>query len=151
MISLLDGQVGAFLWAIVIGAAAALFYDLYTAVWTGLRVPRWGVGVGDILFWAVLTVLVFALLIVGNAGDVRWYILLGMALGYAGYRRLLGARGYRFWRRLLRGGGRACRLAGRPFGMLYGGLAWPGRRIVRRLFRRRRAAPPPEDDSAGDV
>lgn len=150
MISLLDGQVGAFLWAIVIGVAAAFLYDLYTAIGSALRFPRWGTGVGDILFWAVLTVFVFALLVLGNAGDVRWYILLGMALGYAGYRRLLGAKGYRFWRRLLLGGGRACRLAGRPFGKLYGGLSWPCRRGIGGLLRRHRAASPPEDNG-GDV
>lgn len=148
MISLLDGQAGAFLWAIVIGAAAAFLYDLYTAVGSALRFPRWGMGVGDILFWAVLTVFVFALLVLGNAGDVRWYILLGMGLGYAAYRRWLGTKGYLFWRRLLREGGRACRLAGRPFAVLYSGLRRPGRRLFGRLFRRRRAACPPDDGGA---
>jgi len=147
MIPLLEGQVGAFLWAAVTGFAAAFLYDLHAAAGSTLRLPRWGAGAADILFWAVLTVFVFALLVLGNAGDVRWYILLGIALGYAGYRRLLGDKGYRFWRRLLFGGGRACRMVWRPFGRLCGGLSRPWRRVIGGLLRRR-AAPPGDGGDA---
>lgn len=148
MMSFLGGQVGAFLWSVAIGGIAALIYDLYRAIGAGMRLSRWRIGVGDVVFWAVLTALVFMLLVVGNAGDVRWYILFGLALGYGFYRRVFEQKGYRFWRGFLAGGGRVSRFAFRPFLVFGRVLAWPIKRMAGLFCRRSTSSPPPPPDDS---
>lgn len=55
---------------------------------------------GDILLWVFLALLVFFLLLLNNWGEVRAYVLMGMALGLAVYRRQLSPFAVRFWRQV---------------------------------------------------
>ncbi len=79
----LADQLNAFLLTMIIGLVSGLTYDLYRVLRELLRLRKTGTFVGDLLFWMFLLVLVFALLLVGNNGEVRFYVLLGLALGAA--------------------------------------------------------------------
>ncbi|RKO67871.1 spore cortex biosynthesis protein YabQ [Desulfofundulus salinus] len=74
-------QLNAFLLTLLIGLMSGFAYDLYRVLREMLRLRKTGTFVGDLLFWMFLLVLVFALLLVGNNGEVRFYVLLGLALG----------------------------------------------------------------------
>lgn len=141
-------QFTAFLITIGIGVAAACVYDLYRVVRLTLRLRRLGSGVGDLLFWLVLTAVVYGLLLLGIAGDVRWSVLAGLVIGALIYRRYLSDRGYRLWTSLGRVLRPVRRVAGYPFICLWVIASGPFRAPVRlfraigqRLFRRNR--PPP--------
>lgn len=78
-------QLYAFGMTVVAGIAAGLVFDLYRLVRRHLR-PNPAVSwLMDLLFWLVLTPVVFALLLVGNWGELRFYVFLGLASGLVLY------------------------------------------------------------------
>lgn len=80
MVPLLD-QFYYFALTIMIGMIAGFCYDLYKVTRGTLRLRRIGTALGDVLFWLVLTGVVFVLLLLGNWGEVRLYVFLGLVLG----------------------------------------------------------------------
>jgi spore cortex biosynthesis protein YabQ len=91
---LIQEQVTVFALTIGIGLLAGLIYDLYRVLRLSLRLKRTGVFLGDLLFCFFLTAFVFGLLILINYGEVRFYVILGMALGALTYFNLLNKTGY---------------------------------------------------------
>ncbi|GAB6159251.1 hypothetical protein JCM39194_24510 [Desulfotomaculum varum] len=87
MVPLME-QFYCFALTIVIGVVAGFCYDLYRVTRGTLKLRRFGTALGDLLFWLVLTGVVFVLLLLGNWGEVRLYVLLGLALGSAIYLNL---------------------------------------------------------------
>lgn len=87
-------QVTAFALTISLGLLAGFIYDFYRALRRSLRLKRAGSFLGDLLFWLTLTVFVFGMLILINAGEVRFYVILGMALGALVYFSLFSRLGY---------------------------------------------------------
>ncbi|SHH00747.1 spore cortex biosynthesis protein YabQ [Desulforamulus hydrothermalis] len=77
---------------IAIGMVAGFCYDLYRVTRGTLKLRRFGTALGDLLFWLVLTGVVFVLLLLGNWGEVRLYVLLGLALGASVYLNLFSRR-----------------------------------------------------------
>lgn len=77
---------------IVIGMVAGFCYDLYKVTRGTLKLRRIGTALGDVLFWLVLTGVVFALLLLGNWGEVRVYVMLGLALGAVIYLNIFSRR-----------------------------------------------------------
>jgi len=92
-------QFFALLLSMLLGYGAGFGWDFYRAVRAGLRLRRWGTGIGDLVFWVLLTGAVFGFLLLVTWGEIRWYIFLGLGLGALVYRRTLGSRGYAFWER----------------------------------------------------
>jgi len=105
---------------------------------------------GDILLWVFLALLVFFLLLLNNWGEVRAYLLAGMALGFAVYRRYCSRPVVGFWRRLFYLVGKLGKLAINllllpfrlvqkvlfvPLGLLSMGLDWCWR-LLRGILRR---------------
>ena len=85
-------QLFAFIVTMGIGFLAGIIFDVYR-VFRGLWRPRkLGTFFGDILFWLVMTVLVFALLLFGNWGEMRIYVFLGVAFGAYLYVHYLSKR-----------------------------------------------------------
>jgi spore cortex biosynthesis protein YabQ len=85
-------QIFAFLVTIGIGFLAGILFDIYRVI-RGLWNPRrLGTYIGDILFWIVMTIVVFTLLLVGNWGEIRIYVFIGIAAGAYLYVRLLSER-----------------------------------------------------------
>lgn len=91
MVPLMD-QFYYFALTIVIGIIAGFCYDIYKVTRGTLRLRRIGTALGDVLFWLVLTAVVFILLLLGNWGEVRLYVLLGLALGAVLYLNLFSRR-----------------------------------------------------------
>ncbi|SHF39020.1 spore cortex biosynthesis protein YabQ [Desulforamulus putei] len=91
MVPLMD-QFYYFALTIIIGMVAGFCYDLYRVTRGTLRLRRIGTALGDLLFWFVLTGVVFVLLLLGNWGEVRLYVLLGLALGAVIYLSVFSRR-----------------------------------------------------------
>jgi len=97
MLSIFD-QLFAFIVTIGIGFLAGILFDVYR-VFRGLWQPKkLGTFFGDILFWLIMTVLVFVLLLFGNWGEMRIYVFLGIALGAYLYVHYLSKRCQKLFR-----------------------------------------------------
>ncbi|MGE5506977.1 MAG: spore cortex biosynthesis protein YabQ [Chitinophagales bacterium] len=64
-----------------LGALLGLLFDVYRVLRGRLRPGRKATLLGDLLFWAVATVLTFGALLAGNWGEIRLYVWLGCLLG----------------------------------------------------------------------
>lgn len=101
----LSKQVMGFGLAMALGILMGVIFDFYRA---GLRLwrPSRGItGAGDALFWLGITAIVFYGLFLGNQGEVRAYIILGLFLGFVVHVRyfsppllFINVRLFRFFR-----------------------------------------------------
>ncbi|OAT80681.1 spore cortex biosynthesis protein YabQ [Desulfotomaculum copahuensis] len=135
---MLDDQLFAFVLTLGAGMLAGFLYDCYRVVRELLRPGKTVVLLGDLLYWLLLTGVVFAVLLAGNQGEVRFYLLLGLGLGALVYLKLFSPAARRLIRALLHA---VCRLAmlvltvsgflwqviAFPFKMLYLAFALPCR------------------------
>lgn len=85
----LEEQFLVFLATVGIGVLAAFCFDLYRVAG---RLFRFNVAVGDAIYWLLVTGLVFFLLLKTNEGEVRVYVLLGLAAGGWLYFRFASSR-----------------------------------------------------------
>lgn len=131
----LGAQFLAFLTAVGIGIGAGFIFDCYRAVHLGRRLGRVATGVGDLLIWLVLAVVVFALLLLTNWGEVRWYIVLGLGVGALLYHRTASRRGVAFWNAGFRLAGRGGRLLAAPAVFAWRLTTRPCRIVVRAAGR----------------
>lgn len=86
---MLGAQLFAFGIILLSGFLLGLCFDLYRvlrALWQ--PGPLW-TRIGDLLFWFNALCLLSSLLLVGNWGELRLYVLVGWALGFLLYQRLL--------------------------------------------------------------
>lgn len=137
----LEQQMCAFLICVGAGCLAGFLFDVYRTVVSYFRVKRTALAVGDIIFWLVLAALVFTLILLGNEGEVRGFMLLGLVLGAAVYYKVFGerstraiARGIAVICRVLLWGGRLLAwlwfLVTAPFRLLFFALVWPWKTIA---------------------
>lgn len=149
MVPLLD-QFYYFALTILIGLVSGFCYDLYKVTRGTLRLRRIGTALGDVLFWLVLTVVVFFLLLAGNWGEVRLYVLLGLAIGALIYLKLLSRHATillqlvfgifnRIWNLLIRALKVTWKLTCLPFRLVYLVVAIPLGFIVHPLRKLKRA------------
>lgn len=90
---------------VLAGVALGLCVDTYRVL-RGLWRPGWlGTALGDLLFGLVCGLLLAAALLLGNSGELRLYVFVGILAGYLFYQALGGAS----YRRSL---GRSLRLLG---------------------------------------
>lgn len=81
-------QIGNFLMTIFCGLLMGVLFDGYRVV-RGILTPRTiFTDIGDLMFWGVSTLVVFATLLVTNWGEVRLYVFLGLAIGIFVYLKL---------------------------------------------------------------
>jgi spore cortex biosynthesis protein YabQ len=78
-------QTIAFLWAIVIGAALALLYDMFRILRIAIPFGPGLIALQDILFFTVCAVVTFLFLLSQAEGKVRAFLLLGEFLGAVVY------------------------------------------------------------------
>ncbi|GBF32153.1 spore cortex biosynthesis protein [Desulfocucumis palustris] len=88
-------QIYLFIMLLTAGMLAGFCYDLYKMTRSKLRLKKTGTFLGDIFFWLFLTCVSFYLLLRLNAGEVRIYVFLGLALGTLLYMQLMGKTTYR--------------------------------------------------------
>lgn len=79
-----------FLVTVLAGAVIGLVFDVYRTLRGFVKPGELGTTLGDLIFWAVATVLAFALLIATNGGEVRAFVFIGMGIGFGLYRATLG-------------------------------------------------------------
>lgn len=69
-----------------LGAVLGVFYDLLRAIRTHFRLKRWGTGLLDVLFSIVGTACFLLLMLRGTDGRLRFYLPLGLIIGFFLYR-----------------------------------------------------------------
>ncbi|MDI3280519.1 MAG: spore cortex biosynthesis protein YabQ [Bacillota bacterium] len=74
------------------GMVVGFFFDLYRLVRSRLAPGPVFTQVGDLLYWAVATGAVFLLLLAGNQGEFRLYVVAGLGVGLLLYFRTLSGR-----------------------------------------------------------
>lgn len=122
-------QLYAFGMTVAAGITAGLVFDLYRLARRHLR-PNPGMSwLMDLLFWLVLTPVVFALLLLSNWGELRFYVLLGLASGLVLYFGLFSHPVLNILTGLFRCLGQALLAVGQ---MILGVLSWPVRLVARR-------------------
>ena len=85
----LESQFYAFIVTVLIGIIMGICYDFYR-VTKGIIHPRkFFVYLGDLLFWVVSTLIVFFMLLIGNWGEFRFYVLVGALVGALLYYKIL--------------------------------------------------------------
>lgn len=87
----LVGQVYAFTATVVIGAVAGFCFDYYRVLREIYRPKKVGTYLGDSIFWLITTILVFGMLLMGNWGEMRLYVLIGLSWGVLVYFYFLSA------------------------------------------------------------
>lgn len=87
----LAGQTYAFLMTILAGAIVGLLFDVYRVFRSTFRPKQFATALTDLLYWIVVTPTVFALLLAGNWGELRFYVLIGLAVGLLLYFQALSS------------------------------------------------------------
>lgn len=128
MVPLLD-QFYYFAFTVLIGVVAGFCYDLYKVTRGTLRLRKLGTALGDILFWIMLTGVVFTLLLVGNGGEVRLYVLIGLTLGAVIYLNILSRSATSLLQLTFRTIHRLWRLFLRLLYIIWRIICWPFRAI----------------------
>jgi len=104
-------QVNTFL---LIGATAMLLgvlFDVYRVLRGFFRPPWLITSVTDLVYWLVAAGVAFLALILGNWGELRFYVFIAMFLGVAAYYRLASRHVIKLLITLLRLAARAWRFA----------------------------------------
>lgn len=75
-------QILIFAGTIFIGFLVGIIYDFYWSLRDIGRPHKIATIVGDVLFWILITAFVFTCLILGNWGEVRLYVFIGLIVGF---------------------------------------------------------------------
>lgn len=81
----LELQFYAFFMVVLVGVALGVLFDLLRALRWFCRPNRWVGAVGDLLFWGSATLVMGGGLFLGNWGEFRLYVLVGLLLGLGVY------------------------------------------------------------------
>ncbi len=78
------------LYCFVTGIAITMIYDLLRILRNLIRHPYIAVAFEDIVFWIIVSVILFLLLYYLNNGTVRWFAVFGLFLGMLFYKKIFG-------------------------------------------------------------
>ena len=81
----LASQFYAFVVTILMGLIIGVFFDIYRVTKRLVRPGRVLGYLGDVLFWVICTFTVFFMLLVGNWGEIRLYVIIGVLVGTSVY------------------------------------------------------------------
>ena len=81
MILSMPQQAWLFLSTVIIGAGLGLFYDVFRVLRKTAPHRSFAVQFEDLLFWLAVTALVFYFMLHSNYGEIRFFSLLGIAIG----------------------------------------------------------------------
>lgn len=85
----LSTQLYAFGIVLLAGVSLGIFFDLFRVIRGVLRPGVFSTPLLDLLFWVLLTPILILYLLLANWGELRGYVLIGLALGFFFYRLLL--------------------------------------------------------------
>ncbi len=84
-------QTYAFLMTILAGGVVGILFDVYRVLRSLLAPKQLATAMTDLLYWIVVTPTLFAMLLAGNWGELRFYVLLGLGVGLLLYFQTLSA------------------------------------------------------------
>lgn len=87
----LASQLYAFVATLVMGLAIGLLFDFYKVTKGIFRPGKILGGITDLLFWVISTLTVYFLLLIGNWGEIRLYVVIGVIIGAAVYFKLFSS------------------------------------------------------------
>ncbi len=105
----LAGQTYAFLMTILAGGIVGFLFDAYRVLRSAFRPRQLATALTDLLYWIVVTPIVFAMLLAGNWGELRLYVLIGLGIGLLLYFQALSSLVIWALAGLFRGIGQSCR------------------------------------------
>ncbi|NLB73447.1 MAG: spore cortex biosynthesis protein YabQ [Firmicutes bacterium] len=76
----------------VAGVIAGALFDLYRVARWAMRPGKVFTAISDVVFWLFAATMVFRFLLAYSWGEVRFYMLVGFAAGFAVYRAVMGRR-----------------------------------------------------------
>ncbi len=121
-------QTRLFLMSFGFGFLLGVVYDLFRIVRLTLTRGKAAVFVMDVLYFLLAGIAVFIFMLAYNSGEIRFYLLLGILLGFLIYYFTFGAFVLKWSNRIIRALRRLTRLVGR--------IVWAPVRGMARLFRR---------------
>jgi spore cortex biosynthesis protein YabQ len=72
------------------GLLVGFLFDVYTALRSVFRMHRGLItNIGDLVYWVIVTVVVYVLLFITSGGEVRLYMFFGVAVGTLIYERYI--------------------------------------------------------------
>src|SRR5690606_33212660 len=87
----LAGQTYAFLMTILSGGIVGFLFVAYRVLRSAFRPRQLATALTDLLYWIVVTPIVFAMLLAGNWGELRLYVLIGLGIGLLLYFQALSS------------------------------------------------------------
>lgn len=126
-----SGQVQLFILIMVTGMGMAAGFDFYRVVRNILRLKLILTSVLDLVYWLVATFVVFAVLLAGNWGEVRFYVFIALLTGAGLYYRFFS----RFVMTCMVGIIRALVTVGNYLRRIIRGIAAPFKYVARLLRR----------------
>ena len=85
----ISNQVNIFLWSILGGMSIAFVYDIFRVKRRIIKTNNIITYIEDLLYWSISAAIMFAIVYIGNDGEVRGYIFLGNIIGAVLYILLL--------------------------------------------------------------
>jgi spore cortex biosynthesis protein YabQ len=79
------GQVQTFLLMIITGFFLGAFMDAYRSLLKYWQLRTLALCVVDCMYWLLNSIVVFYILLLGNWGDIRFYVFVGLSAGVACY------------------------------------------------------------------
>lgn len=67
------------------GVGMGILFETYRVLTGQLRAPRWLISILDLVYWSVMTVLVFRALYFSNQGQLRLFVFIGLLAGGSFY------------------------------------------------------------------
>lgn len=81
----LNAQFYAFLVTVLTGVTIGILFDFYRVIRSLVRPKKVFTYLGDLTFWVIATLVVFFLLLIGNWGEIRFYVWVGLLVGVSVY------------------------------------------------------------------
>ncbi len=85
-------QLATFLWLSLTGIALSFLFDCYRLMRGTLKPRGFITSLTDLVFWLLSTLVVFAVLLRNNWGEMRLYVFVSLILGVLVYYRILSSR-----------------------------------------------------------
>lgn len=122
-------QTAVFFRSLLLGAAVGCFYDLFRITRIAFVIPALLVLVEDLLFFLFSSVVLFGFMLEHSFGQVRYFILLGVALGWTIYYFTVGSFVMKCSARIIRGIKAALAFLWRPFARMGGRASLAARKF----------------------
>ncbi len=85
----ISNQVNIFLWSILGGMLISFAYDIFRVKRRIIKTNNIITHIEDLLYWSISAAIMFAIVYIGNDGEIRGYIFLGIIIGAVLYILLL--------------------------------------------------------------